>query len=213
MLARENTNAIAKWLFEDIICCWGALNKIVTNNGPLIIKAVTHLAQKYHLNHICISSYNKHANGIVERHHFDIRQALFKAVNSDQSKWSTAAYSVFWSEHVTVRRRMGCSPYYAATGTHPLFPTDILEATYLQPPPNSLLTTTNLIACHVIDLQHQQDNLDRLHNTVLIAHHLATIHYEEEHAAPMQDDNFQQGDLVLMRNTHIEVTHNKKMQP
>ena len=86
MLARENTNAIAKWIFEDIICCWGTLNKIVTNNRPPIIKAVVHLAQKYHLNHICISGYNKCTNGIVERPHFDVRQALYKAVNSDQTK-------------------------------------------------------------------------------------------------------------------------------
>ena len=83
MLARENTNTIAKWIFEDIICCWGALNKIVTNNSPSIIKAVAHLTQKYYLNHIHISSYNKHANGIAERPYFDIRQALFKAINGD----------------------------------------------------------------------------------------------------------------------------------
>jgi hypothetical protein len=29
-----------------------------------------------------------------------------------------AAYSVFWAERITVRKRMGCSPYFAATGTH-----------------------------------------------------------------------------------------------
>ncbi|KNZ78614.1 hypothetical protein J132_11055 [Termitomyces sp. J132] len=79
----------------------------------------------------------------LERPHFDVRQALFKAVDGDQFRWSTATYSVFWSERVTVRKRMGCSPYYATTGTHPLLPADIVEATYLQPPPNSLLSTTS----------------------------------------------------------------------
>ena len=108
---------------------------------------------------------------------------------------------------------MGCSLYYAATSTHPLFLANILEATYLQPPPNSLLTTTDLIACHAIDLQRWQDDLDRLHDTVLTAHHLAAICFEQEYAATIQDYDFQQGDLVLMRNTRIEVTHNKKMRP
>ncbi|KAJ6618390.1 hypothetical protein B0H10DRAFT_1248119 [Mycena sp. CBHHK59/15] len=28
---------------------------------------------------------------------------------------------------------MGCSPYFAVTGTHPLLPLDISEATYLLP--------------------------------------------------------------------------------
>ncbi|KNZ77265.1 hypothetical protein J132_05975 [Termitomyces sp. J132] len=73
--------------------------------------------------------------------------ALFKAVDGDQSRWSTATYSVFWSERVTVHKQMGCSPYFATTGTHPLLPADIVEVTYLQPPPNSLLSTTDLIAC------------------------------------------------------------------
>jgi hypothetical protein len=81
----------------------------------------------------------------VERPHFDVRQALFKAVDGEENKWSQAAYSVFWSERVTVRKHMGCSPYYVATGTHPLIPLDILEATYLQPAPESVMSTTDLI--------------------------------------------------------------------
>ncbi|KNZ81897.1 hypothetical protein J132_10176, partial [Termitomyces sp. J132] len=67
--------------------------------------------------------------------------------NGDQSRWSTATYSVFWSERITVCKRMGCSPYFATTGTHPLLPADIVEATYLQPLLNLLLSTTDLIAC------------------------------------------------------------------
>ncbi|KNZ79774.1 hypothetical protein J132_08716, partial [Termitomyces sp. J132] len=176
-------------------------------------KAVTYLAKKYNLRHIRISGYNKHANGIVERPHFDVRQALFKAVDGDQSRWSMATYSVFWSERVTVRKRMGCSPYYATTGTHPLLPADIVEATYLQPPPNSLLSTTDLIARRAIDLQRRQEDLDRLHSQVLSARRLAAISFEKDHAATIRDYNFKTGDLVLMRNTRIEVLHNKKMKP
>ena len=93
-----------------------------------------------------ISGYNSHANGLIKRAHFDIQQSLFKAVDGDQSKWSTGAHSVFWAERITVRKRMGCSPYFAVTGSHPLIPLDIAEATYLQPPPDSILLTPDLIA-------------------------------------------------------------------
>ena len=78
---------------------------------------------------------------------------MFKAADGDEIRWSQVAYSVFWAKHITIRRRMGCSPYYAATGTHPIIPLDISEATYLQPPPNSVLSTTDLIAQRVIALQ------------------------------------------------------------
>ncbi|KNZ80237.1 hypothetical protein J132_06663 [Termitomyces sp. J132] len=63
------------------------------------------------LNHIHMLGYNKHTNSIVEQPHFDIQQALFKAVYGNQSKWSSATYSVFCSECIIVCKHMGCSPY------------------------------------------------------------------------------------------------------
>ncbi|KNZ78243.1 hypothetical protein J132_01221 [Termitomyces sp. J132] len=173
-------------------------NEIITDNGPPILKAVTYLVKKYNLHHIQISGYNKHANGIVKQPHFDVCQALFKAVDSDQSRWSTATYSVFWSEQVTVHKQMGCSPYFMTTGTHPLLPANIAEVTYLQPPPNSLLSTTDLIACQAIDLQHCQEDLNHLHSHVLSTCRLAAIRFETEHAAMICDYNFKAGNFILM---------------
>ena len=60
---------------------------------------------------------------------------------------------VFWSEHITAWKQMGYLPYFAVTGTHPLLPFDIVEANYLLPPPDSLLSTTDLIVCQAIALQ------------------------------------------------------------
>jgi hypothetical protein len=112
-----------------------------------------YLSKRYHLNHICISSYNSRTNGMVERSHFDVRQSLFKVVDCDQKWWSLGVYSVFWAERVTPCKRMGCSPYFAITGAHPILPFDIAEATYLQPPPTSIMSTTDLISHRAIALQ------------------------------------------------------------
>ena len=107
---------------------------------------VTYLVKRYHIWHIWISRYNSQANSIVERLHFNGRQALVKACEGDISKWSKGVYSVFWAERITTRKRMGCLPIYAATGAIPLIPLDIVEATYLQPAPTVTLTTMELIA-------------------------------------------------------------------
>jgi len=145
MLRSENAQAIRDWIFEDILCRWGSLREIVTNNGAAFVKAITYLSTRYKINHIQISGYNSRANGLVEQPHFDVRQSLFKAAKGEQSKWSLSAYSVFWAERITVRKRMGCSPYFAVTGSHPILPLDIFEVTYLQPPPDSILSSTDLI--------------------------------------------------------------------
>jgi hypothetical protein len=213
MLRQENATSLANWIYQDIICRWGALREIVTDNASVFIAALAYLSKRYHINYIRISGYNSRANGIVERSHFDVREALIKAVDGEESKWSRGAYAVIWAERVTVRKRMGCSPYFAATGTHPLIPLDITEATYLQPPPNSVLSTTDLIARRAIALQKRESDLAALHRKVLKARLRAAVLFERRYAKTICDFNFKKGDLVLMRNTQIEYSLNKKMKP
>jgi hypothetical protein len=108
---------------------------------------------------------------------------------------------------------MGCSPYFAVTGTHPLLPFDIVEANYLLPPPDSLLSTTDLVARRAIALQKRQDDLVRLKDRVHLARNRAAIRFERNHSHTIRDFNFKAGDLVLVRNTAIEKALNRKMRP
>jgi len=108
---------------------------------------------------------------------------------------------------------MGCSPYFAVTGTHPLLPFDIAEALYLLPPPNSILSTTDLIARRAIALQKRHEHLSTLHSKVFEARLKAAVRFEKEHALMVRDFNFKLGDLVLLRNTAIEKALNRKMRP
>ena len=212
MLRRETAKVLGEWIFEDILCRWGALREIVTDNGAPFVKALEYLRKRYHITHIRISGYNSRANGMVERSHFDVRQALYKAADGNENKWSQVAYSVFWAERVTVRKRMGCSPYYAATGTHPLLPLDIVEATYLLPPPESILSTGDLIVRRAIALQKRQGDLERLHSRVFAERRKRAIRFEKVHMRTIKDYAFERGDLVLMRNTAVEKSLNRKMK-
>ena len=99
-------------------------------------------------------------------------------VDGVQVQWFKAVYLVFWADCITVRHHMGCSPYFAATGTHPLIPLDIAEATYLLPPPESLLSTTNLIALQAIALQKRRSHLALLHSQVMATHIQAAVRFE-----------------------------------
>jgi hypothetical protein len=212
MLHKENASSLGKWILHDIIYRWGLLLEIVTDNGPAFLKALAWLEKHYHFKHIRISGYNSRANGLVERSHFEVREAIFKACDGNQSKWSSTAYSVFWAERVTIRRRLGCSPYFAATGTHPLLPIDIAEANYLLPPPASTLSTTELIARRAITLQKRPVQLAKLQEKVYEARLQAAARFEKEHAHTIKDFNFRLGDLVLVRNTAIEKALNRKMR-
>ncbi|KZT20071.1 hypothetical protein NEOLEDRAFT_1076409 [Neolentinus lepideus HHB14362 ss-1] len=108
---------------------------------------------------------------------------------------------------------MGCSPYFTVTGAHPLIPLDIVEATYLQPPPDSILSTTDLIARRAIALQKWDEQVECLHHRVLQHRVEAARCFEKEHMHTIRDFDFKRGDLVLIRNTAIEKSLNHKMRP
>jgi hypothetical protein len=110
-------------------------------------------------------------------------------------------------------RHMGCSPYFAVTGTHPLLPFDIVEANYLLPPPDSLLSTTDLVARQAVALQKRQEDLAALKNRVHSIRNIAAVRFERTHGKIIHDFDFKMGDLVLVQNTAIEKALNWKMRP
>ena len=99
-------------------------------------------------------------------------------------KWSKGAYSVFWADRITIRRCMGCSPYFAATGAHPLLPLDIAEAMYLLLPPMVPLSMTDLIAAHAVALQKRHAHLTALHAKVMSSRVQAAVRFEQERVIP-----------------------------
>ena len=103
-LLSETARTLGEWLFQDIICRWNALSEIVTDNGSPWVAATTYLAEKYHLHHIRISGYNSQANGIVERPHFNVRDALFKATEGDGDHWHLSVHTVLWADRTSVRK-------------------------------------------------------------------------------------------------------------
>jgi len=194
-LRTQTAQSVGEWIFQDLLCRWGALSEIVTDNGAPIISACDHLSKKYKVNHIRISGYNSQANGLVERSHFDVRQSLYKACDGDETKWARAVPTVFWAERVTVKRRMGVSPFFAVTGTHPVLPLDIVEASYLVPPPDAFLSTTELIARRAVELQKRQEHVAALRDRVFRTRIKAARQFEKDHATVVKDFNFKTGDF------------------
>ena len=106
---------------------------------------------------------------------------------------------------------MGCSQYFATTGAHPLLPFDIVEANYLLPPPDGILSSTDLIAHRAVALQKRHSQLSILHNKVHGARLAAARRFKRDHSASIRDFDFKIGDIVLVHNTAIEKALNRKM--
>ena len=60
-LRKENAHTLGQFLFEEIMCRWGAIQVIVTDNSKLWVKVVEYLQERYHITHIRISPYSSQA--------------------------------------------------------------------------------------------------------------------------------------------------------
>ena len=213
MVRNENFKTIAKFIHETLLCQWGAIEVLVTDNAPQYIQAAEYLAEKHHIHHIKISPYNSRAQGPIERRHYDVREALIKAADGDESKWPDVAPSVFWAERVTIQKSTGYSPFYLAHGVEPLLPFDLAEATYLAPKIDSLLSTEELIAQRAKMLQKRTQDLLRVREQVLKARWQSVKQLEKTMKNNIQDYDFKPGSLVIVRNAKFDKTMSDKTKP
>ena len=209
----ESGRVIADFIFHEILCRWGALEEIVTDNGAPYIAALDWLGERYGIHHIRISGYNSRANGIVESKHFDVREAIIKTCKGNESKWREVLPLVLWAERATIRRSTGYSPYYMAHGIHPLLPFDITEATYLAPTQDFGMSTEDLIALRARQLAKRPEEIEDMRKRVTDARQRNLEQFERRHQSRIVDFDFQPGSLVLVRNTRVEESLNRKTKP
>ncbi|KNZ76100.1 hypothetical protein J132_00254 [Termitomyces sp. J132] len=156
------------------------------------------MESKYGIRGIAISLYNSQAIGKIERPHWDVRQALFKACE-DCTKWFWFFFHIMWSDCITIWQRFGCSLYFMATGAHPTLPLDLVDATWLIDLPGGPLSTEELISyCARALAKHHKHVKEML---------------EIEHKNSIKDFNFKPLDWVLVKNMITESSHSAKMLP
>jgi hypothetical protein len=74
------------------------------------------------------------------------------------------------------------------------------------------MSTTDLISCRAIALQKCSTDVNNLYSKVYQARLKAARRFEQDHLRTLKDFDFQHSSLVLMRNTQIEKSLNKKMR-
>ena len=70
---------------------------------------------------------------------------LYKACGGDISKWWWFLPHVLWADHISIRKHLGCLPFFMVTGAHPTLPLDVTETTGLVELPDRVLTDDELI--------------------------------------------------------------------
>jgi hypothetical protein len=204
---------LAVFIFEDILCRWGAVEKIVTDNGTAFVAALDWLADRYGIRHIRISAYNSCMNGIVECQHRTIQELIVKVCKGNISKWPAVAPHTFWADRATTRKSTGHTPFFMAHGTEPVLPFNITLATFLVPDITTPLSTVDLLAIRMCQLQKRPNNLADIHTNILKSCFDSVRQFKRTFENTICDHDFKPGVLVLVCNSSIETNLGRKSKP
>src|ERR1700760_129380 len=100
-IASDNAKTLAKFFKEQIIYRYGTVDEIVTDNGPSLMGEFAQMVQKFNVRHIKISPYNSQANGVVERGHFNLREALVKMCGDRIRDWPNLLQAAVYADRIT----------------------------------------------------------------------------------------------------------------
>lgn len=211
-LKHNNADQLSKFFWEEILCRYGAIGQVVTDNGAEVQKAFTKLMNRYGIPKISISPYNSKANGVVERGHFTIREAILKSCKK-VSEWPDYVSHAFFADKVTVRRATGFSPYFLLYGTLPVLPLDLTEASFLIDDFHQGMSTAELLAARIRQLQKKPEDLAAAAEVLKKSRLRSKEQFERRFRTRLIKDSLETGTLVLIRNTRVEKEMNKKHKP
>ena len=212
-LKSASSRAVSQFLWEQIICRYGTIGSIVTDNGSETKGAFAILAERYGIPHIRISPYNSKANGVVERGHFTLREAIVKACQGNINKWPNVLHHAVFADRVTVRKATGFSAFYLLHGVHPVLPFDLTEATFMVKGFTSGMSSEDLLALRIRQLEKRPSDMAAAAEAIRLSRMQSKSQFEQRFVHRLKQPSFKPGDLVLVRNSAVEKELNRKTKP
>ena len=182
----------------------------------MAVKSRAHLRSScnaYSIPHIHISPYNSKANGVVERGHFIIHEAIIKSCNGDINLWPTKVHHAFFADKVITRHSTGFSPFYLLHGLNPILPFDLFEATHLVEGFHSGMSSQELLALRIRQLEKRPDDMHTAFTSLYKSRLRSKAQFEKKYIRRLTRTTYQAGDLVLIHNSQIEKELDCKSKP
>ncbi|KAI6146359.1 hypothetical protein BKA82DRAFT_125214 [Pisolithus tinctorius] len=146
----------------------------------------------YSIPQVCISPYNSKANGVVECGHFVIRvEAIIKACEGDLLLWPSKVHHAFFADKVTSHQSTGFSPYFLLHGLDPILPFDLFESTYLIEGFYSGMTSQELLAFHICQLEKREEDINAAFTTLQKSHLHSKGQFEKRYALQLMKTTFE----------------------
>ena len=95
-----------------------------------------------------------------------IQEGLVKACEGNINQWPDNIHHAFFADKITTRRATGFSPFYLLHGIDPVLPLDLLEASYLISGFTPNMSSSDLLALQIKQLQKLPEDIDKATETL-----------------------------------------------
>ena len=195
---------IAKILFREIICRWGAPYSLVSDRGTnFLSKIVVEVCKLFKIAKYKTTSWHPQCNGTAERRMATLAQTLRMFINKHQTNWPDILPAIMaaWRATPNMNSTM-FSPYKLLLGEEMRLPIDVTLIPRDANPPD------------------QYRHLEDLFEEFNVIHDLAKENIEQAqaqnklyHDRKAVEPNFRLGDRVWINNQNKTVGLNPKLQP
>jgi hypothetical protein len=160
-LANATAEEVATFLWEEVVCRHGVFGRLVIDGGPENQGFATAFTKKYGIERVQISAYNSKANGMVERGHRSISEALSR-MGGGKRRWRKNLAAVLLAERTSIHRPTGVTPFFLVYGREAILPIDTRYPIWRLLDWHKVRSGEELLALRARQLQLRGDDIEEI---------------------------------------------------
>ncbi len=162
VLRAATSKAIAKFLWEDVICRHDCSKRFVMNEESKNKAIVETLIEKYKIKRMMMSTYHSQTNDLVKRDHTAIVNVLIKMTVDESMRWVRSFVNVLWDDRIIMRTFTEMTLYCVLYDCNVVLSIELDVSIWQILSWDNVRTTDELLTFHAWQLEHRNKNLKKI---------------------------------------------------
>ncbi|KAJ7128237.1 hypothetical protein O6H91_Y558800 [Diphasiastrum complanatum] len=184
---KVDANSIAKFLYENILVCFGCPLELVSDYGTHFLnEIITHLLSSYLVVHRKSTLYYPRCNGQAESSNKILCKIITKMVEASRSDWEHKFHAALWAFRITFMVSAVQTPFQMLYGQEAVMPAEFVVPSLRVAIAERLSTEEST--------KRRLQNILQLHETCFLVLHVLAV--EKQRRKAWHDRNIKTKDLV-----------------
>ena len=202
-LTNLKSKSIAEWFVEEWICRYGIPKEVTVDGGGEFKKELQVAMKRTGVKIRVVTPYYPEAQGMIERGHKEIKDALIKMCGEDGKRWKEYLPLVTFADRISTKRTTGYTPFELQFGQPAVLPVDHELQSYLSVDWTTVRTTSELLEARAEQLAQREEKILEAGEKLKKARE-DSVKFWDRRLAHRIRQPLNPGDLVLVYNKALE---------